>query len=162
MVCSVQTVLLSCTDTNTISKRTKMRFHTIHLTYKFHWVCPKLFMGLWYVQWKPCTYLASRLTLSPNGPNRAPPEPRHRGVSSGASKTIYEPMVHLMETEHLSFTDASKRDSTWLRHLGAPLGASNTISKPMVRSTQTVHQSCIRSSTIPKRTEPSFHLSLGT
>jgi hypothetical protein len=61
MVCSVQTVHLSCTDTNTISKRTKKRFHTTHVTYEFHQVRPKLFMSLWYVQCKPCTYLASRL-----------------------------------------------------------------------------------------------------
>jgi hypothetical protein len=66
MVRSVQTVHLSCADTNIISKRTKMRFHTTHVTYEFHRVCPKLFMSLWYVWCKPCTYLASRLALSPN------------------------------------------------------------------------------------------------
>ena len=45
------------------------------------------------------------------------------------------------------------------RHLGVPLGASKTISDPMVRSTQTVHLSCIKISTISKRTETRFHLS---
>jgi hypothetical protein len=44
MVCSVQTVLLSCTDTNTVSKWTKTTFHTTHVTYEFHQVCLKLFM----------------------------------------------------------------------------------------------------------------------
>jgi hypothetical protein len=63
MVCSLETVHLSCTDTNTISKRTKMRFHTTYVTYEFHRVRPKLFMSLWYVQCKPCTYLASRLAV---------------------------------------------------------------------------------------------------
>jgi hypothetical protein len=29
---------------------------------------PKWFMWMWYIQHKPCTYLALTLTLSPNGP----------------------------------------------------------------------------------------------
>jgi hypothetical protein len=107
MVCSVQTVQLSCTDTNNLSKQTKTRFHMTHVSYKFHRVGPKLFMSLWYVLCKPCTYLVSRLALSPNGPNRAPPGPHHIGVPSGASKTIYEPMVRLTQTEHQSCTDAN-------------------------------------------------------
>jgi hypothetical protein len=37
--------------------------------------------------------------------------------------------------------------------------STNTISEPTVCLTQTMHQSCIKSSTISKRTEPSFHLS---
>jgi hypothetical protein len=36
MVCSVHTVHLSCTDTNTVSKRTKTRFRTAHVTYEFY------------------------------------------------------------------------------------------------------------------------------
>jgi hypothetical protein len=75
MVCLVQTVHLSYNDTNTVSKRTKTTFHTTHITYEFHWVRAKLLMSLWYVQCKQCTYPASRLALSPNVPNRAPPEP---------------------------------------------------------------------------------------
>jgi hypothetical protein len=31
-----------------------------------------------------------------------PHDPRHLGVPSGASKTIFEPMVRLMQTVHLS------------------------------------------------------------
>jgi hypothetical protein len=107
MVCSVPTVHLSCTEANTVSKWTKTRFHTTHVTYEFHRVRPKLFMRRWYVQCKPCTNLASRLALSPNRPNQAPPDPHHLGVPSGASKTIYEHVVRLTQTEHLSFTDAN-------------------------------------------------------
>jgi hypothetical protein len=107
MVYSVQTVLLSCTDTNTISKRTKTRFHMTHVTYDFHRLHPKLFMMYWYVQCKLCTYLVSRLALSPNGSNRAPPDPRHLGVPSGASKLIYDPMVRLTQIVQLSCTDAN-------------------------------------------------------
>jgi hypothetical protein len=165
MVCSMQTVLLSCVDTNTTSKWAKTRFHMTHVTYEFHWVRPKLFMSLWYVLCKTCTYLVSRLELSPNGPNRAPPDPRHLGVPSGASKTIYEPVVRLAQTEHLSFTDAntvSKRIEIPIphnqHHLGVPSGASNTISEPTVHLTKTMHQSCIKSSTISKRIETSLHL----
>jgi hypothetical protein len=107
MKCLVQTVHLSCSDTNTVSKWTKTRFHTTHVTYEFYRLRPKLFMSLWYVWCKQYTYLALRLALSPNRPNRAPPDPRHLGVPSGASKMIYEPMVHLTQTEHLSCTNAN-------------------------------------------------------
>jgi hypothetical protein len=77
-----------------------------HVTYEFHRVRPKLFTSIRYVQYKPRTYLASRLARSPNGPNRAPPEARHLGVPSGSSKKSYESMVRLTQTEHLSCTDA--------------------------------------------------------
>jgi hypothetical protein len=42
-------------------------------------------------------------------------EPRHLGVPSGVSKSIFEPMVHLTQTGHLSCTDTnivSKRTKT--------------------------------------------------
>jgi hypothetical protein len=48
------------------------------------------------------------------------------------------------------------------RHQGVPSGASKMISEPMVRSAQTVHLSCVKTSTISKWTESSFHLSLVT
>jgi hypothetical protein len=107
MVCSIQTNLVSYTNTNTVYKRTKTRFYTAHVTYEFPRVRPKQFMSLWNIQCKPCTYLVSRLQLSPNGPNRAPPDPHHLGVPSGTSKTIYEPVVYLTQPEHLSFTDTN-------------------------------------------------------
>jgi hypothetical protein len=169
MVCSVQTVHQSWTDTNTVCKRAKTRFHTTHVTYEFHRVRPKLFMSLWFVPRKQCTYLASRIALSPNGPNRAPPDPRHLGVPSGASKMIHEPIVSLTQTKGYlgpTLTLSQNRSKQKIphdpRHLGVSLGASNTISEPTVHSTQTVHQSCIKSCTISKRTEPSFYLSLVT
>jgi hypothetical protein len=71
MVHLAQTMHLSCTETNTISKRTERRFYMTHVTKQFHWVCPKLFLSQQYVRRKPCTYLESRLALSPNGPKRA-------------------------------------------------------------------------------------------
>jgi hypothetical protein len=65
-----QTMHLSCTDTNTVYKWTKIRFHMTYVTFLYR-VCPKQFLSLWYVQLKLCTYLASRLALSPNGPKLA-------------------------------------------------------------------------------------------
>jgi hypothetical protein len=47
-------------------------------------------------------------------------------------------------------------------HLGVPSGASKMISEPMVCLVQTVHVPSIKISTISKRTEMSFHLSLIT
>jgi hypothetical protein len=107
MECSVHTMHLSRTDTNTVSKQTKTRFHPTHVTYEFYRVRPNIFMSLWYAQCKPCTYLVSRLALSPNRLNRAPLDPRQVGVPSGASKTSYQPMVHLTQSEHLSCTNAN-------------------------------------------------------
>jgi hypothetical protein len=39
-----------------------------HVTYEFYRVRPKWFSSLWHVRRKLCTYLMSRLALSPNGP----------------------------------------------------------------------------------------------
>jgi hypothetical protein len=65
------TMRLSCIDTNTISIWTETRFHMTHVTKEFHRVRQKCFLSLWHVRRKPCTYLASRLALSPNGLKRA-------------------------------------------------------------------------------------------
>jgi hypothetical protein len=71
MVRLAQTVHLSCTGNNTVSKRTETRFHMTHVTKEFHWVRPKQFLILGYIWCKPCTYLVSRLALSANGLNQA-------------------------------------------------------------------------------------------
>ena len=107
MVRLAQTMHLSCSDTNTISKQKEERFHMTHVTYEFHRVHPKQLLSLWNVRCKPCSYLASRLALSPNGPKRASTEPRHLVVPLGVSKTICKPMVHLAQTMHLSCTDTN-------------------------------------------------------
>jgi hypothetical protein len=67
MILLAQSIHLSCTDTNIVSKRTETRFHMTHVTQEFHQVCPKWFPSPWYIWPKPCTYLTSRLALSPNG-----------------------------------------------------------------------------------------------
>jgi hypothetical protein len=68
MVHLAQTVHLPCTETNTVSKRTKMSFHLSLVTQEYHLVHPKQFLTLWYVWHKPCTYDAPKLTPSPKGP----------------------------------------------------------------------------------------------
>jgi len=41
MIRSAQTVHLSCSEINTISKRTDMSLHMTHDTKEYHRVCPK-------------------------------------------------------------------------------------------------------------------------
>jgi len=43
MVRLAQTMHLSCTDTNTVSKWKEVRLHMTHVTYEFHWVRPNDF-----------------------------------------------------------------------------------------------------------------------
>jgi hypothetical protein len=93
---------LSCTDTNTVFKWTKTRFHMTHVTLEFQQVRPKWFLRLWYIRHKPCTYLASRLALYQMNWIKHPVELCHLGVQSGASKTISDPTVCSAQTMHLS------------------------------------------------------------
>jgi hypothetical protein len=71
MVHLTQTVHLSCTNTNTVSKWTETRFDMTYVTKGFLRVRPKPFLSLWYVQRKRRTYLVSRLGQSPNRPKQA-------------------------------------------------------------------------------------------
>jgi hypothetical protein len=105
MVRLVQTMRLSCTDTNTVSKQ-KERFHLTHVTYEFHRVHPKRFSSLWYIRRKPCTYLASRLALSLNGLSF------HLSLVIleyhwMCPKWFSEPMIRLAQTVHLSCIDTN-------------------------------------------------------
>ena len=71
---------------------------------------------------------------------------------------ISEPMVQLVQTVHLSCTNASPI-SEWgelslePHHLGAPPGASEAISEPMVRLAQNLYLSCTDTYTVSKRKE---------
>ena len=68
---------------------------------------PKRYLSLLYVWLKLCIYLALTLTPFPNGPNEIPHDPRHLGVPPGESKMIYEPMVRLAQTVHLSYVNTN-------------------------------------------------------
>jgi hypothetical protein len=109
-----QTVHLSCTDTNNISKWSKTRFYMTHITLEFHWERPKWFLSLWYVRHKPCTYLVSRLAPCHMNWIKHPLELPHLGVLSGASKMISEPTVYLAQTMHLPWTDTNTT-SKWTK-----------------------------------------------
>ena len=77
---------------------------------------PKPYLSLWYIWRKPCTYLTLTLTPSPNGPNEIPLDPRHLGVPSGASKMIFEPMVRLAQTVHISYINTNTISKQTERH----------------------------------------------
>jgi hypothetical protein len=165
MVCLAQTVHLSWTDTNTVSKWTKIRFHMTHVTLEFHLVCPKWFLSMCYVRHKMCTYLASRVALSPNELNQATTWARHLGVPSGASKMISEPMVRSAQTMHLSCVKIRTIfQMNWIKHpldphqLGVPSNASKKIYVPTVCLAQTVHLSWTDTITVSKWTKTRFHM----
>ena len=67
---SMQTVHLSCIQFSTISKQTKPSFHLSLFTMEYQQECPKWFLRLQCIRCKLCTYLAPKLTLSPNRPRR--------------------------------------------------------------------------------------------
>jgi hypothetical protein len=159
MVCLAQTAHLSCSDTNTVSKRTGTRFHMSHVTYEFHRVRSKRYPSLWNIRRKPYSYLASRLVLYEN---------RSKWVSTWAmsprrTSSVSKWFLGLAKTVHLSYTNPNTV-SKWHNphHLGVPSGVTKMISKPMVRSALIMHLSCVKSSTISKQTETSFHLRLVT
>jgi hypothetical protein len=102
--CWVQTVLQPCTDTNTISKWTKTRFHMTHVTYEFHWVHLKQFMTYGTFNTNRAPIFCSTISKRTKQISTRPSSPRS---TAGASKTIYGPMVHLMQTELLSCNDAN-------------------------------------------------------
>jgi hypothetical protein len=168
MVRLAQTVHLSCTKSNTISKRTERRFYMTHVTQEFHRVCPKWFMGLWYVWCKLWIYLA-RLTLSPNAPKRDsiwPTSPRSsiRCIQNyvWAYDTFGANRSPILNQDYHNLQTNRNELPFGLHHQGVSSSVSKMISEPMVRLVQTVHLSCTETNTIFKRIEMSFHLSLVT
>jgi hypothetical protein len=168
-VCLAQTMHLSWTDSNTISKCTKTRFHMTHVSLEFHWVRPKWFLRLGYVRHKPCTYLVSRLAKSSKRLNRASTWAsslrsttrcvRNDFWACGMFGQSYAPILH----RHLDCLQMDRNEIPQDPcHLVVPSGVSKMISKPAVRSVQTVHLSCVKISTIFKRTESSIQLRLVT
>jgi hypothetical protein len=78
MVCSAQTVHLSCVKISTIFKRARTSFHLSLVTRST--ICASKMIYEPMVLWrKPCTYLAPTLTFSPNRSKRdsiSPKSPR--------------------------------------------------------------------------------------
>jgi hypothetical protein len=71
MVRLAQTMQLSYTDNNTVSKWTETRFTMTHVSQEFHSVHPKWYLSLWYIRHKLCIYFELRLALSLNRPKWA-------------------------------------------------------------------------------------------
>jgi hypothetical protein len=76
MVCLVQTMDPSCTDTNTIPKQTETRFYWSLVTEEYHPVHPKQFLYQWYIwrklsctktntisKWTKSRFYMTRVTL---------------------------------------------------------------------------------------------------
>jgi hypothetical protein len=143
---------LYCTDTNSVSKRTEMTFHMTH--------SPRSSIGC--VQhdfWSDGTFDTNDASILredyhylQTDSNKLPLEPRHREVSSCASKMNVwrKPWTYGAPTPTLS-PNGPKWDFTWPTHLGVPWGASKTISVPMVHSVQTVYVYCTTLTLSPNR-----------
>ena len=145
MVHSMQFVHLSCIKISTISKQSKLSFHLSPFTQEYHQVHPKWYLSLWCIRRKLCTYLAPKLTLSPNSPKRDSIWYTSLVVPLGAStvpssvsKLISEHMVrpckpctYLASRLELS-PNRQNQDSTW----------ASSPRSTMVHYAQTMHQSC--------------------
>jgi hypothetical protein len=166
MVCSAQTVHLSCAKVSNISKQAKTTIHLRLVTKEYHRVRLKWFLSLWYVQRKPCTYLASRFALSQNIPKRAsawatPPRSTIGCVQNdlcvyGTFGANRAPILHWHYNSLQMDWNEIPHDQC---HIGDPSGASKMISDPMLSSAQTVHLYYVKISTISKETKTSIHLS---
>jgi hypothetical protein len=163
MVRLAQTVHLSYTDTNTVSKWSKTRLHTAHVTLEFHRVRPKWFLSLCYVRRKSSNYVASRLALSPNGMKRA-----YIWASSPRSTIgCVQNDLWAYGTFDANRTPILRQDKHYLqtkwhehplepRHLGVPSCASIMISEPMVCLAQTMHLSCTNTRSVSNGPKQDF------
>jgi hypothetical protein len=88
-------------EINTFSKQTEVSFHLTYITLEFHRVCPKRFLSQLHRQCKPCTYLVSRLALSPKRPKRASIWPTLSWSSIGCTENDSKFMVRPSERMHL-------------------------------------------------------------
>jgi hypothetical protein len=97
----------------------------------------------------------SRLTLSPYGSKRAFTWASSPSTTMGASKMIYEPVVHLARTMHLlaSKLALSPNGRNEIphdpHHLLVPSCAPKLIFELVVRSAQTMHLSCTNTTLSP-------------
>ena len=143
--------------------RNKIRHDPRNLGY--HREHPKRFLTIWYIWFKPCTYLAPTLTTSPNGPKHDSTRPTSPRSSIGcvqndfrAYRTLGANRAPILrQYYHYLQTDRNEL-SVEPRHLGVPSGASKMIYDPMVRLAQTVHLSCTDTNTVSNRTETRFHI----
>jgi hypothetical protein len=107
MVRSVQTLPIYCTDSNTVSKRTETRFHTTHSSRSSIGCVQHDFLADGTLDTKRAPFLHQDYHYLQIDSNKLPLEPRHLGVSLGASNMIFEPIVCSAQTVHLYCTDTN-------------------------------------------------------
>jgi hypothetical protein len=107
MVRSAQTVHLYCTDTNTVPKRNKTRFHMTHSSRTSIGCVQDDFRAYGTFGTNRAPILHQDYHYLQTDSNKLPLEPHHLGVSLDAFKMISEPMVHLAQTVHLYCTDTN-------------------------------------------------------
>jgi hypothetical protein len=157
MVRLVQTMHLSCTDTNTVSKRTERRFHMTYLASRFAQSTKGLKQGshcassprntIECVQIDYWAYVAQTMHLSCTDTNT---------VSKWTERRFH--MTYLASRLALS-PNGTKWASTWARNIGVPSGASKTIFEPTVRLAQSVHLACSNTNAVSECTKTRFHMS---
>jgi hypothetical protein len=136
-----------------------MIFNLGLIIWLFHWVRPKLFLRLWYFQRKPCTYLAPTLTLSRNGPKWDSTWPTSPRSCIRCVQNIFEPMVCLAQTVHLSCVkkalspNGPKRVSTWASSPRSTIRCIQNNLRAYGTLAQTVHLSYTDTNVVSKRTE---------
>jgi hypothetical protein len=98
MVHSSQTVHLSCAKIKTISEWIEMTFYLIHVAKECNQLLLKWFLSLWYIQHKSCTYLTSRLMVSPYGPKQDSTWPKSHRSTIGCVKMYVQrkPCIYLV------------------------------------------------------------------
>jgi hypothetical protein len=140
-----------------------MSFHLTYVSKEYHWVCLMRLQSLWYIWRKPCTYLASRLIRSPNGPKWAFTWPTSPRSNIRCASKVFHPIVHSAQScTYLApililSPNGWKRASTWHTSPRSTIGLPKMISMPVEYSAQTVHLSCAEINTIFKQTETSLY-----
>jgi hypothetical protein len=161
MVCSAQTVHVPCVKIRTISKWTKTSFHlslvssySIGCIENNFWACGT-FVAPVHLS---CTYTN---TISKWTEMRFEFHPVHPKQFLSLWFVQRKPCTYLVSRLAQS-PNGPKWDFTWPTSPRSFIGCVKWFSEPMVCSLQTVHLSCVKISTIFKRTKMSFRLSLIT
>jgi hypothetical protein len=125
---------------------------------------PKMIFEAIHVPHKPCTHLASRLTLSPNELKRVSTWPTSCRSTIVCVQNDFWAYGTLGANVHQSCAALTlspnilKQASTNPWHLGVLSGAPKMIFEPIARSAQIVYLSCVKINSISKWTKTSFHL----
>jgi hypothetical protein len=98
---------LYCTNTNTVSKRTEMRFHMTHSPMSSIWCNQDDFHAYGTFDTNHTPILRKDYCYLQTDSNKLPLEAYRLGVSLGVSKTNSEPMVRSAQTVHLYCIDTN-------------------------------------------------------